>query len=242
MKERIQKLMARAGLASRRRSEQFIREGRVAVNGTVVTELGDKADWSKDTIEVDGCPLMQAQDKVYILLHKPHGYITSLNDPQERPTIAKLVDNIPERIFPVGRLDYDTEGLLVLTNDGSFAHIMQHPRHNIKRTYLVKVKGLPSRRKIESLKKGMHIDGVKTNKVGLRLMKRTKQNSWFEVVLKEGRYHQIKNMFKNAGHAALRIKRTRFGPLRLDDLPTGEYRFLRKEEIEEIKESGRLDS
>lgn len=235
MKERLQKIIARSGLTSRRKAEKLIQEGRVKVNGSSVTELGTKIDSRHDVIEVDGVPLRPAEDKIYILLNKPYGYITSLNDPEGRPTVIKLIENVNERIFPVGRLDYDTAGLLVLTNDGHFAQILQHPRNEIPRTYLVKVKGFPSKFKIDRLQKGVYIKGVKTTKAKIKVADRTQKNTWLEVVLLEGRHRQIKKMFEAVGYSVLRIIRTEYGPIHLKNLPTGSYRFLNKKEIESIK-------
>jgi len=164
MKERLQKIISRAGIASRRKTEELIIEGRVAVNNTVILELGTKADITKDKITIDGEAISSPENKIYVLLNKPAGYICSRSDPEDRPTVIDLLKNINERIFPVGRLDYDTEGLLVLTNDGDFSQALQHPSSNIARTYLVKVKEVPSSENIIKLTSGIHIDNVKTNR------------------------------------------------------------------------------
>lgn len=235
MKERLQKIIANAGLASRRNAELLIQEGRVRVNGQIVQTLGSKADTSQDKIEVDGLFLDYAQDKVYVLLNKPPGYISTLNDPEGRPTVTALLSNIPERIVPVGRLDYDTEGLLVLTNDGDFSQILQHPRNKVARTYLVKVSGVPAERDLNTIRKKIHIEGIKTSKAELKIATKTRKNSWLEVVLYEGKNRQIKKMFESIGCRTMRIIRTDFGPLSLKDLPTGAYRFLMKKEINDIK-------
>jgi 23S rRNA pseudouridine2605 synthase len=239
MKERLQKIIAQSGLASRRKAEQLIQEGRVQINSSIVTELGTKADPEHDTILVDGLLLEAAENKVYVLLHKPYGYITSLNDPEGRPTVIKLLRQIKERIYPVGRLDYDTEGLLILTNDGNFAQILQHPKTHIPRTYLVKVKGIPSKLKIDRLQKGISIDGIKTHRAIIKFTEKTQKNPWLKVVIWEGRNRQIKKMFEQIGHNILRIIRTEFGPLCLGNLPSGSYRFLNKKEIGSIKKLGR---
>ena len=234
MKERVQKIIAKSGLASRRKAENMITDGRVRINGLVLKELGSLADPSRDIIEVDGSIISQPENKVYIILHKPPGYITSLKDPQNRPVIRSLLSIIPERIFPVGRLDYDTEGLLVMTNDGNFAQILQHPKNNIERRYLVKVKAIPSKAKIDKLQKGIYLDGIKTGKAKIKIIERTDRNSWLEVVIWQGRNRQIKQMFDAVGHRTLRIIRTDFGPLCLDNLKPGAFRFLTKKEIMEI--------
>ncbi len=234
-KERLQKILSNSGIASRRRAERFIEEGRVSVNGVVVKQLGAKAYPFSDVIEVDGVQVDLPENKVYLMLNKPGGYITSCDDPQGRETVLCLTTGIQERIFPVGRLDYDTEGLLVMTNDGKFAQKLQHPSSNIKRVYLVKIQGHPSRQAIDQLKNGVFVDGEKTNRAAVKLLKKTDRSAWVEVCLREGRNRQIKKMFEAVRHRVQRIIRTDFGPLQLQDLPVGAYRFLKKSEIEAIK-------
>ncbi len=236
MKERLQKIIADSGLTSRRKAEKLIEQGRVSVNGTVVTELGTKADPAKDAIEVDGDQIDVRPNKIYVMLNKPPGHICSLTDPEGRPTVTKLIADIPERLYPVGRLDYDTEGLLILTNDGTFSQTMQHPRHNIPRMYKVKVKSVPKEELLKQLRRGIVIDGVKTNRCWIKIIEKTRKNAWLEVVLKEGRNRQIKQMFERIKHPVLRIVRVAFGPLELGSLPQGQYRFLKKKEIEAIME------
>ncbi len=236
MKERLQKILARAGISSRRKAEELILEGRVTINGSVVLELGTKADPTHDVISLDNMVIAAAENKVYVMLNKPPGYITSLSDPEGRPTVMNIVNRIPERIVPVGRLDYETEGLLILTNDGDFSQLLQHPRFQIERCYRVKVKGMPSPVVIEKLKNGVYIDNVKTNKCGIRVLDRLDKNTWLEVRLKEGRNRQIRKMFEVVGYAAIRIIRTSFGPLELGALPVGSFRFLSKKEIDSIKD------
>ena len=236
MKERLQKILARAGISSRRKAEELILEGRVTINGSVVLELGTKADPTHDVISLDNMVIAAAENKVYVMLNKPPGYITSLSDPEGRPTVMNIVNRIPERIVPVGRLDYETEGLLILTNDGDFSQLLQHPRFQIERCYRVKVKGMPSPVVIEKLKNGVYIDNVKTNKCGIKLLDRLDKNTWLEVRLKEGRNRQIRKMFEVVGYAAIRIIRISFGPLELGALPVGSFRFLSKKEIDMIKD------
>jgi len=236
MKERLQKIIAQAGLASRRKAEEWIVQGRVTVNGTVTTELGTKADPGDDVIQVNGIQIGPSENKVYIALHKPYGYISSTTDPQGRPTVTSLIKkDIAERMFPVGRLDFDTEGLLLLTNDGAFSQALLHPKSRVPRTYQVKVKGIPPQKAIDRLEKGIVIDGAKTWRANIRITGKTKNNSWLEVVLWEGRNRQIKKMFEAVGTRVLRIIRTAFGPVSLDDLKAGTYRYLQKREIKEIK-------
>ncbi len=235
MKERLQKIISRAGIASRRKAEELIIEGRVSVNNVIVLELGTKADMTRDMIAIDGEAISSPENKTYVLLNKPSGYICSRSDPESRPTVIDLLKDIDERIFPVGRLDYDTEGLLVLTNDGDFSQILQHPSSNIPRTYLVKVKEVPSLENIKKLSNGIVIDNVKTNKAKIKIVNRLPKNTWLEVILWEGRNRQIKKMFEAIGHRSLRIIRTEFGPITLKSLPLGAYRFLNKKEINGVK-------
>jgi len=235
VKERLQKILARAGITSRRKAEEMILEGRVSVNGGVVLELGSKADAGHDVIELDGMAIGASENKVYLMLNKPPGYITSVEDPQGRPTVMGLVSGIAERIVPVGRLDYETEGLLIMTNDGDFSQMLQHPRFEIERCYRVKVKGVPTRISLDKLRAGVFIDNVKTNKCKIKVLSKLDKNSWLEVRLKEGRNRQIRKMFDVVGHQAIRIIRTQFGPLELGALPVGAHRFLNKIEIESIK-------
>lgn len=236
MKERLQKAIARAGIASRRKAEDLMRAGRVSVNGALVRTPGVTVDLRRDRIVVDGVELTTDRNLVYVLLHKPVGCICSASDPQGRPTVMDLVAAVPERILPVGRLDYDTEGLLVMTNDGQFSQLLQHPRYQVPRTYLVKVRGVPGSTPIQALCAGIELDGVRTHPAGVRLVRKTRLNSWFEVVLHEGRNRQIKRMFEQIGHPTLRIIRTEFGPLRLADLPAGSYRFLKRAELEAVRQ------
>jgi 23S rRNA pseudouridine2605 synthase len=235
VKERLQKILARAGISSRRKAEEIILEGRVCVNGAVVLELGFKADAGHDVIELDGMAIGAAENKVYLMLNKPPGFITSVEDPQGRPTVMSLVSGIPERVVPVGRLDYETEGLLVMTNDGDFSQMLQHPRFEVERCYRVKIKGVPSRIVLDKLRAGVFIDNVKTNRCRIKILSKLDKNSWLEVRLKEGRNRQIRKMFEAVGHEAIRIIRTEFGPLELGALPVGAYRFLNKIEIEAIR-------
>lgn len=238
MKERLQKLLAKAGISSRRKAEDMILEGRVTVNGTVVLELGTKADPSHDVIALDNMVIASAENKVYVMVHKPSGYITSLSDPEGRPTVMNIVSTVPERIVPVGRLDYETEGLLILTNDGDFSQQLQHPRFQVERCYRVKVKGMPPQAVIEKLRSGVFIDSVKTNTCRIKVLDRLDKNTWLEVRLKEGRNRQIRKMFEVVGYDALRIIRIAFGPLELGALPVGSFRFLTRKEIESIKVLG----
>ena len=237
--ERLQKILAASGIASRRKSEELITAGRVTVNGEAVTELGTKADAAIDKILVDGKPL-EREKFLYFLLHKPKGYVTTASDPEGRPTVLDLMRNIRERIYPVGRLDYASEGLLLMTNDGALAQKLTKAGEHIPKTYLVKVSGKPSEAGLARLRAGITIpldDGrrVKTSPAKIRLAEDA-PNPWYEVVLIEGRNRQIRRMFDAIGHPVEKIKRTKLGPLTLD-VPPGKFRALTSKEIAQLKAS-----
>jgi 23S rRNA pseudouridine2605 synthase len=238
MHERLQKILAAAGIASRRKAEEIIAAGRVILNGSVVTEQGTKADPDTDTILVDGKPLKRAEPFVYFLLNKPKGYVTTVSDPEGRPTVMQLLGDLPERVYPVGRLDYASEGLLLMTNDGALAQKLTKAGSHIPKTYLVKVNGKPNEKAIQRLRAGITIpldDGrrVKTSPAKVRLTEDT-VNPWYEVVLIEGRNRQIRRMFLEVGFLVEKIKRVQLGPLTLD-VPPGKFRRLSKSEIFQLK-------
>lgn len=238
MAERLQKLLAAAGIASRRKAEEIIAAGRVTLNGVVVTEQGTKADPLTDIITVDGKPLKRAQPFVYFLLNKPKGYVTTVSDPEGRPTVMQLLGTLNERVYPVGRLDYASEGLLILTNDGALAQKLTKAGSHIPKTYLVKINGKPNERAIQKLRAGISIpleDGrrVKTSPAKIRLYQDV-ENPWYEVVLIEGRNRQIRRMFLEVGFLVEKIKRTQLGPITLD-VPPGKFRPLSKSEIFQLK-------
>ncbi|MFH2011914.1 MAG: pseudouridine synthase [Pseudomonadota bacterium] len=234
MKERLQKIIAKAGLASRRQAENLIREGKVRINGIVITELGIKVDPVKDGIEVNGKAIGNPEPKVYIMLNKPKGYVTTLKDPQKRPIVSDLLKDIKLRVFPVGRLDYDTEGLLLFTNDGDLTQSLIHPSNKVLKTYLVKINGMLTSREINKLESGVElIDGV-TAPAKLRLVKKIKNKSLWEITIHEGKKRQIKRMFESMGYSIYELRRIRFGPLELGELQVGEYRFLSNRELKEL--------
>ena len=238
MPERLQKILAAAGVASRRKAEELISAGRVTVNGKTVTELGTKADPSHDRICVDGTPVQAAEKRVYLLLHKPKGYVTTTSDPQGRPTVMELLGEQAERLYPVGRLDYASEGLLLLTNDGELAQQLTRAASHIPKTYHVKISGRPSGQSLERLRNGVTIaleDGrrVKTAAAKVRLLADA-PNPWYEMVLIEGRNRQIRRMFHHVGHHVEKIKRVAMGPLRLDVAP-GKFRELTEQEVAGLK-------
>lgn len=238
--ERLQKILAAAGVASRRKAEELILAGRVAVNGSTVSELGSKADAVADRITVDGKPVAGRQRHLYFLLHKPKGYVTTVSDPEGRPTVMDLLGKIPARVYPVGRLDYGSEGLLLLTNDGDFAHKLTKAGEHMPKTYNVKISGRPNEKSLQRLRQGITIaleDGrhVKTAPAQIRLLE-DQPNPWYEVTLIEGRNRQIRRMFQKIGFLVEKIKRIQFGPLKLD-VPPGKFRPLTPAEIQKLKNS-----
>ena len=210
-------------------------EGRVSVNGKTVETLGFKADPSRDHIKVDGKRLSPFEPKVILLLNKPRGYLSTVRDPQGRPTVMDLLKNVKRRIYPVGRLDFDAEGLLLLTNDGDLAHLFSHPRFSIPKTYLVKVAGVPEEKKLIRLRRGLRLEDGEARAVSCSLIRQREKNSWVRVVVTEGRNHLVKRMFSAIGHTVLKLKRIEYGPIQLGDLPFGQFRYLTPEEVEKLK-------
>ena len=233
--ERLQKLIAAAGLASRRAAEQLIRGGRVSVNGRVVTQLGARAHPGRDRVRVDGRPLPRAERIRYYLVHKPRGVVTTTDDPQSRRTVMDLLPPGRERLFPVGRLDAASEGLVLLTNDGRVAQALLHPSFQVPRVYRVSIDGALDAAAMRQLSAGIELDGLPTARCELRLIERDPQRSRVEVKLAEGRRRQLRRMFEAVGHPVRRLLRVRFGPLRLGGLPPGEWRRLRPDEIVAIE-------
>ena len=236
MQERVQKIIAAAGITSRRQAEQLILEGRVRVNGQVVTEMGIKADPDHDHIKVDGKLINPKQPQTYVMLNKPLGHVTTMADPEGRPMVSDLLKGIRARVYPVGRLDYNTEGLLLLTNDGDFAHLVTHPSHELPKTYLVKVKGVLADRDIEMLEKGVFLKDGKTAPARVRRLRKEEANSWVEITIHEGRKRQVRRMIDHTGHSVIKLKRTRIGNLDLGDLPLGTYRHLTAEEVKALRD------
>ena len=236
MQERLQKIIAHAGYASRREAEAMMREGRITVNGRTVTELGSKADPDRDHIKVDGKLIHRAEDHRYILLYKPKEVMTTVEDPQGRRTVIDLVRGVRERIYPVGRLDFHSEGLVLLTNDGDLAYKVSHPKHGSVKTYNVKVRGVPEERIIDKLRRGITIEGKRTLPCDIAPIKTTGKtaeegNSWWEVKLREGRTQQIRKMFQAVGHPVSKLKRVAIGPIADPKLSPGVWRELTKHEV-----------
>jgi len=232
--ERLQKILSRAGLASRRKAEELIREGRVAVNGAPVTELGSKADLDRDHIRVDGKLLHGPKRLVHIALHKPNNYVTTVSDPEGRTTVMDLLRGVKERVYPVGRLDYHSEGLLLMTNDGEFANVLTSAASHVPKTYLVKVTGALTPEQEQAFREGIPFEGRRTAPAGLRMARRG-QNPWYEVRLYEGRKNQIRMMFKHFGRLVEKLKRVQIGPVGLGSLKPGEYRYLTAPEVERLR-------
>jgi 23S rRNA pseudouridine2605 synthase len=234
--ERLQKILSRAGVASRRKAEQIIQEGRVTVNGIAVTELGAKADLERDHIKVDGKLLHGPKHLVYLALNKPHSVMTTVSDPQGRPTVMELLSGLKQRVYPVGRLDYHSEGLLLLTNDGDLANTITASSSHIPKTYLVKVNGPLTDSQEQEFREGVPLSGRRTAPAGLKLLHRS-ANPWYEVRLFEGRKNQIREMFKHFGRLVEKLKRVKIGFLELGPLKPGEFRHLTAEEVERFRKT-----
>jgi len=235
MQERLQKILSQAGIASRRESETIIQEGRVAVNGVVVTELGTKADPDTDSITVDGKTLSIDEKRVYLLLYKPVGYMTTMKDPEGRPIVTDLLTGIKERVYPIGRLDYNTEGLLLLTNDGALANILMHPSHEVDKGYLVRVSGQVSEGQIKKLSEGVKLEDGMTAPAKVLPFSESEQNSWISITIHEGRYRQVRRMCEAVGHHVLGLHRSAYGGLGLGTLPAGASRELLPSEVELLR-------
>jgi 23S rRNA pseudouridine2605 synthase len=232
MKERLQKILAQAGIASRRKAEELIKQGRVAVDGMVVTEMGIKVDPARKTVTFDNKPIIRATTKVYILLNKPKGYVSTVRDPQGRPTVTSLLAGLGgQRVFPVGRLDLDTEGALLLTNDGDLAQKVQHPSHEVNKTYEATVTGRPEREKLARVEAGIEIEGRKTWPARLKISSRQAGRTTIRITIHEGRKRQVRKMFDAIGHPVVHLRRIAYGRLDLGDLPLGKYRLLNDKDI-----------
>lgn len=232
--DRLQKILSQAGIASRRQAEQYIVEGRVTVNGAVITELGSKADLGRDHIKVDGHLLRPPKRLSYIVLNKPTSTVTTVSDPEGRATVMELLRGVKERVYPVGRLDYHSEGLLLLTNDGEIANAITSAATHLPKTYVVKVTGTLSSDQEEQFRRGVPISGRRTMPAGLKLI-RPADNPWYEVKLTEGRNQQIRIMFKHFGFLVEKLRRVRIGPIELGPLRPGQFRYLSDEEVQKLK-------
>jgi len=233
--ERLQKILAHAGVASRRRAEELIEAGHVSVNGKVVRELGSKADLDQDLIQVDGRTIRETQDKVYYVLYKPAGCVTTLSDPENRPTIKAYLEEIPERVYPVGRLDYDVEGALIVTNDGDLAFSMMHPRFGVRRTYLAKVHGVPAAEQLERLRRGVRLEDGRARALEADLHSRTPKNTWVRVVVAEGRQHLVKRLMEAVGAPVQKLHRADYGGIGVAGMRPGEVRELTRAEVQSLR-------
>ncbi len=238
--ERLQKILAQAGIASRRKAEEYILAGRVTVNGQTITELGSKADVERDHIKVDGTLLRQPKHNVYIALNKPREVVTTLSDPQGRKTVKHLLKGLKERVFPIGRLDYHSEGLLLLTTDGEFANRITSPAGHIEKVYVVKANGLLTAEQEEEFRNGISLHGRRTAPAQIKLIKKA-INPWYEIKLTEGRQNQIRIMFKHCGRLVEKLRRVRIGFLPLTGLPPGAWRHLDEREVQRFRKILKLE-
>ena len=234
MEKRLQKILSEMGIASRRAAEDIIMEGRVTVNGRIAT-IGMKADPARDHIKVDKkLIIIRPEQKVYIAFHKPKNVVTSLHDPEGRPTVKDFLKGIKYRVYPVGRLDYDSEGLLLLTNDGDFAQAVMHPSKKVSKTYQVKVKGRPEEKEVARLRSGVKLEDGMSAPARVKMMRTTESNSWIEMTIYEGKKRQIRRMLEKVGHPVLKLKRTRINGIELGRIEPGGYRYLTMEELGKI--------
>lgn len=233
--ERIQKVIARAGIASRRKSEELIKEGKVKVNGKIVTELGTKVT-SSDKVEVNEVQI-EREEPVYFLLYKPRGVISSVQDDKGRKVVTDFFPHLKERIYPVGRLDYDTSGLLIMTNDGEFANLLMHPRGEVEKVYVAKTKGIPSKENLKKLERGILLDDGKTAPARVKLLSadNKKQAAIIEIAIHEGRNRQVRRMFEAIGSEVVKLKRERYGFLNLGGLNSGDARELTPHEVKQLR-------
>jgi 23S rRNA pseudouridine2605 synthase len=242
MEIRLQKVLAQAGLASRRKAEELILAGRVEVNSKIVREMGIKVDPSRDLIRVDGKLLREREQKVYFLLYKPAGMVTTLSDPQGRATIKDCLKGIEERVFAVGRLDWDAEGALLITNDGEIANRLMHPRFQVPRTYLAKVKGDPDEATVNKLREGVRLEDGMVKPESVDVERETEKNTWLRLVVSEGRSHLVKRLCAAVGHPVVRLFRPQYAGIGVEGLRPGELRRLTAPEVEQLRHAGPIAS
>ncbi len=235
MAERLHVVLARAGIASRRKAEELIQEGRVMINGHVVSKPGALVVWGQDAIKVDNRLIRRLEPKATIVLNKPKGVLTTSHDPRGRRTVTEFLKGVKAHVFPVGRLDYHTEGLLILTNDGDLAQQLQHPRYGIPKTYRTKVRGLPTAAALKRIESGIVLDGRRTAPAVVKKVETTGKNTWLEITVREGRNRQVRRMCSAVGHPVMKLKRIRYGPIRLGNLKPGSYRDLTPREIDKLQ-------
>lgn len=231
---RLQKFLAQSGICSRRKAEELIKTGRVSVGGKIITAMGYSVPADCGSVSFDGTPVSPATKLVYYLLNKPAGYVTTMSDPQGRPIVTSLLQGVKERLFPVGRLDLDTEGALILTNDGALAQRIQHPKHVTYKSYEALVKGHPTKDKLHQLARGINLEGKKTSPAKLRILSQKGRNALIKITIHEGRKRQVRKMFDYVGHPVLQLKRTAYGKLTLGSLAKGSYRRLNPSDLKKI--------
>ena len=236
---RLQKYIADSGITSRRKAEEYIRGGRVKVDGRVVTEMGVKINPEVNTVEVDGKPISPEEKKFYIMLNKPAGYITTTSDDFNRPTVMSLTQDVHARIYPVGRLDYDTQGMLIMSNDGNFANTIMHPSNKLKKTYIVWMRGMITPEAIRKLRSGVDIGDYFTRPAEVELLSATERESNIKIIIGEGKKRQVRRMCEAVGFPVIRLKRVEIGGVSLGNLPEGKWRHLRKPEIEQLMRKSR---
>ena len=232
---RLQKFLADTGIASRRKAEEYILQGKVKVNGQVVTNLGTKINPDKDVILYNEKKVEIKEKKVYLLLNKPENYVTTVNDQFNRPTVIDLLHSVKERVYPVGRLDYNTSGLLLLTNDGELTYKITHPKHHVDKVYLATVKGIPGEASLNKLRRGVVIDNYKTAPAKVKMISTSLNNATLQITIHEGRNRQVRKMCEAIGHPVISLKRIAIGEILLGDLPVGKFRSLTQKEIDYLK-------
>ena len=238
MEERLQKFLAEAGVASRRKAEELIQAGRVQVNGKTIKEMGCKIDSAKDKVVFDGRLVKKEQaEKVYIMLHKPEGYVTTAKEQFGRPAVLDLIHGVKERIFPVGRLDYDTSGLLLLTNDGELTYKLTHPKHDVDKTYIAKLYGVPDTMDLQKFRRGVVIDGRRTRPAKIQILEKDKEQRYctVEIIIHEGKNRQVRKMCEAIKHPVAQLKRVAIGELLLGNLKKGTYRHLTEKEMKYLQ-------
>jgi pseudouridine synthase len=241
MEQRINRILSLSGVTSRRKADELIKSGRVSVNGKKISELGTKAIWGKDSIKLDGKEIRDPGSRVYVMLNKPFGYITSMNDPQERPVVTDLITDIPERLYPVGRLDFDSIGLLILTNDGDFAYRLTHPKYHVARTYKVTIDGSVSEDVLERLRNGIQLEDGFSGPSKAALISRSGNRSIIRITVTRGRNRMVRRMVEAVGYRVIQLIRTGFGELELGNLKIGKYRILTGDEVNTLKHAVGLE-
>lgn len=234
---RINKYIASCGVASRRKAEEIILQGRVKVNGNTVEELSFNIDEDNDIVQIDGERIGLTENQVYIVLNKPEGYITTVKDQFDRPSVLDLVSDIKERVYPIGRLDYETSGLLILTNDGDLTYKLTHPKHEVDKTYMAIVKGIPTADEIRQFEEGLYIEDYKTAPAKIKIVKKVEEKKYAicQIKIHEGRNRQVRKMCRAINHPVMRLRRVAMGKITLKDTEVGKYRYLSKEEIDYLK-------